>query len=127
LPTRERSAPCSGLSVPQTDSARNLSVTNRFTSRAVVPGGRLSRSVIVSARTRPAAGLTQESGGRQFEPRVHDAILNKTPLSRKSNQIIGGHAPSVYLEKIRTQFPPFFVGPRRDSRVTYDRSALPSR
>ena len=39
-----------------------------------------------------------------IEPRVYDAIINKTPLSKKSNQIIGGQAPSVYLEKIQTQF-----------------------
>ncbi len=35
---------------------------------------------------------------------VYDAIINKTPLSKKSNQIIGGHAPSVYLEKIEAKY-----------------------
>ena len=38
-----------------------------------------------------------------IDPRVYDAIINKTPLSKKSNQIIGGNAPSVYLGKIEAK------------------------
>lgn len=38
-----------------------------------------------------------------IDPRVYDAIINKTPLSRKSNQMIGGNAPSVYLERIQAK------------------------
>ena len=33
-------------------------------------------------------------------PGVFDSIINKTPLSRASNQTIGGDAPSVYLRRI---------------------------
>lgn len=31
---------------------------------------------------------------------VYDSIINKTPLSKRTNQIIGGEAPSIYLAKI---------------------------
>ena len=31
---------------------------------------------------------------------VYDSVINKTPLSKRTNQIIGGEAPSVYLAKI---------------------------
>ena len=34
-------------------------------------------------------------------PAVYDSIINKTPLSFKSNRIIGGVAPSEYLTKLR--------------------------
>lgn len=33
-------------------------------------------------------------------PKVFNSILNKTPLSKKSNILISGHAPSVYLKRI---------------------------
>jgi len=32
--------------------------------------------------------------------KVYDSIINKTPISRKTNQIIGGVAPSIYLQQI---------------------------
>ncbi|MBV9735976.1 MAG: hypothetical protein JO209_08705 [Acidisphaera sp.] len=32
-----------------------------------------------------------------------DAIVNKTPLFYKSNRIIGGSAPSIYLSRLRTE------------------------
>lgn len=35
-------------------------------------------------------------------PAVFNSIVNKAPLSKRSNIIIGGHAPSVYLQKIET-------------------------
>lgn len=35
---------------------------------------------------------------------VVDAIVNKSPLSRLSNQIIGGSAPSKYLAKIEAEY-----------------------
>ncbi|TWU46502.1 GmrSD restriction endonuclease domain-containing protein [Rubripirellula reticaptiva] len=35
-----------------------------------------------------------------IDKKVYDSIINKTPLSKKSNIIIGGVAPSVYLAKI---------------------------
>ncbi len=37
---------------------------------------------------------------RGIAPVVYDSIINKTPLSRDSNQSIGGDAPSVYLRRI---------------------------
>lgn len=37
---------------------------------------------------------------RGIAPGVYDSIINKTPLSRDSNQSIGGDAPSVYLRRI---------------------------
>lgn len=33
-------------------------------------------------------------------PRVFNSIVNKTPLSKKSNIAVGGDAPSIYLQKI---------------------------
>lgn len=35
-----------------------------------------------------------------INPAVFNSIVNKTPLSRKSNILIGGDAPSVYLKRI---------------------------
>ena len=35
-----------------------------------------------------------------IKPLVFDSIINKTPLSFRTNRIIGGVAPSVYLEKL---------------------------
>lgn len=37
-----------------------------------------------------------------IKPVVFDAIINKTPLSYRTNRIIGGVAPSVYLAKLET-------------------------
>ena len=38
---------------------------------------------------------------QNIEARYYDSIINKTPLSYKTNRIIGGNAPSVYLKKLR--------------------------
>ncbi len=35
-----------------------------------------------------------------IRPAVYDSIINKTPLSFRTNRIIGGVAPSVYLAKL---------------------------
>ena len=35
-------------------------------------------------------------------PTVYDSIINKTPLSYRTNRIIGGDAPSDYLAKLET-------------------------
>ncbi len=35
-----------------------------------------------------------------IKPSVFDSIINKTPLSYRTNRIIGGVAPSAYLEKL---------------------------
>jgi hypothetical protein len=40
---------------------------------------------------------------QKIRPRVFNSIVNKTPLSAKTNRIIGGNAPSVYLPKIENQ------------------------
>lgn len=36
--------------------------------------------------------------------RVYDSIINKTPLSARTNRIIGGDAPSRYLSKLESEF-----------------------
>ena len=46
---------------------------------------------------------------RGIKPEVYDSIINKTPLSFRTNRIIGGVAPSQYLTKLETgtaQTPP---------------------
>ena len=35
------------------------------------------------------------------EPKFYNSIINKTPLAYRTNRIIGGNAPSIYLEKLR--------------------------
>ena len=37
---------------------------------------------------------------QKIEPKVFDTVINKTPLSYKTNRILGGVAPSVYLERL---------------------------
>lgn len=37
-----------------------------------------------------------------IEAKVYDTIINKTPLSYRTNRIIGGHAPSAYLGKLES-------------------------
>lgn len=39
---------------------------------------------------------------RRISPSVFNSIVNKTPISYKANRMIGGNAPSIYLEKLRT-------------------------
>jgi hypothetical protein len=39
---------------------------------------------------------------QSIKPTVYDSIINKTPLSYKTNRIIGGVAPSEYLTKLET-------------------------
>jgi hypothetical protein len=36
-------------------------------------------------------------------PKVFNSIVNKTPLSRRSNIVISGHAPSAYLKRIEDE------------------------
>ena len=38
--------------------------------------------------------------GQGIKPQVYDSIINKTPLSYRTNRIIGGVAPSEYLAKL---------------------------
>jgi hypothetical protein len=37
-----------------------------------------------------------------IKPAVYDSIINKTPLSYRTNRIIGGVAPSLYLAKLES-------------------------
>lgn len=39
----------------------------------------------------------------RIDPKVFDSIVNKTPLSNKSNILVGGDAPSVYLKRIEAR------------------------
>ena len=44
-----------------------------------------------------------------IKPAVYDSIINKTPLSYRTNRIIGGVSPSAYLGKLEaggTGYPP---------------------
>ncbi len=36
-----------------------------------------------------------------IEPKFYNSIINKTPLAYRTNRIIGGNAPSIYLQKLR--------------------------
>lgn len=38
-----------------------------------------------------------------IESKIYDSIINKTPISYKTNRKIGGNAPSIYLEKLRSE------------------------
>jgi len=37
---------------------------------------------------------------QKIEPKVFDTVINKSPLSYKTNRILGGVAPSVYMERL---------------------------
>lgn len=39
---------------------------------------------------------------QKIKPKVFDTVINKTPLSYKTNRILGGVAPSVYLDRLET-------------------------
>jgi hypothetical protein len=54
---------------------------------------------------------------KKIEPKVFDSIINKTPLSYRTNRIIGGVAPSLYLASLEQgdeKTPPVLPG-RLDS------------
>ncbi len=36
-------------------------------------------------------------------PEIYDSVINKTPLSSRTNRIIGGNAPSVYLGRLQSK------------------------
>ncbi|MDR0673112.1 MAG: DUF262 domain-containing protein [Zoogloeaceae bacterium] len=40
--------------------------------------------------------------GKGIRPEVFDSIINKTPLSYRTNRVIGGVAPSEYLARLKT-------------------------
>jgi hypothetical protein len=39
---------------------------------------------------------------QKIPPKVYNSIINKTPISYKANRMIGGKAPSEYLQQIRS-------------------------
>ncbi|MDG4602605.1 MAG: DUF262 domain-containing protein [Defluviicoccus sp.] len=39
---------------------------------------------------------------QKIEPKVFDTVINKTPLSYKTNRILGGVAPSRYISRLQT-------------------------
>jgi hypothetical protein len=41
-----------------------------------------------------------EADVRKIKPEIYDSIINKTPLSYRTNRIIGGEAPSIYLSRL---------------------------
>lgn len=43
---------------------------------------------------------------KKIDPKIYDAIINKTPLSFSTNRRLGGAAPSSYLAKLETEAPP---------------------
>lgn len=38
-----------------------------------------------------------------IKPEIYDSVINKTPLSARTNKIIGGNAPSVYLSRLQSK------------------------
>lgn len=49
---------------------------------------------------------------RKIKPAIYDSIINKTPLAYRTNRIIGGVAPSIYLSKLQdgnTETPPILL------------------
>jgi len=55
-----------------------------------------------------------------IKPEVYDSIINKTPLSDRTNRIIGGVAPSAYLARLETGDPatPPIHGVRLDNYLS---------
>lgn len=43
---------------------------------------------------------------RAIAPKLYDTIINKTPLSYRTNRMIGGVAPSAYIAKLENGKPP---------------------
>jgi hypothetical protein len=39
-----------------------------------------------------------------IEPAIYNSIINKTPLSARTNRIIGGNSPRVYLDRLQGAF-----------------------
>ncbi len=39
---------------------------------------------------------------KKIKPEVYDSIINKTPLSYRTNRIIGGGAPSMYISRLES-------------------------
>ncbi len=38
-----------------------------------------------------------------IKPELYDSVVNKTPLSSRTNKFIGGNAPSIYLSRLQKE------------------------
>jgi hypothetical protein len=55
--------------------------------------------------------------GEKISPSIYDSIINKTPLTARTNRILGGSAPTKYLARLETgssQDPPIAAGHLND-------------
>ncbi len=43
---------------------------------------------------------------RAITPKLYDSIINKTPIDAKTNRMIGGRAPSIYVPELRKKMNP---------------------
>ncbi len=43
---------------------------------------------------------------RSISPKLYDSIINKTPIDAKTNRMIGGRAPSVYIPELKSKMNP---------------------
>ena len=48
-------------------------------------------------------GWCQNTASPKIPPSVFDSIINKTPISAKTNKIIGANAPSRYLPRLQKE------------------------
>lgn len=57
---------------------------------------------------------------QKFEPKIFDTIINKTPLTYKTNRILGGVAPSEYLRRLEQggKDTPAIASPALDEYLT---------
>ena len=53
----------------------------------------------------PRAWCENEASLR-IPPRLYNSVINKTPIDSETNRIIGGHAPSKYLPRLRKDVSP---------------------
>lgn len=43
---------------------------------------------------------------RSISPKLYDSIINKTPIDAKTNRMIGGRAPSIYVPELKSKMNP---------------------
>lgn len=60
---------------------------------------------------------------QDIKPHTYNSIVNKTPLTARTNRVIGGRAPSEYLERLR----PRTRSDQRMAAVLSRRSRRPGR
>ena len=47
-----------------------------------------------------------ERPSQSIPPRLYNSVVNKTPMDAKTNRIIGGRAPSIYLNRLQQDITP---------------------